>query len=379
MKIVSIVGVRPNIMKIASFIKAINNVKSENIGHVLIHTGQHYDTELSESFFCEFGLKKPDYQLTIGSGSHASQVARMMVQIEKLLILETPDWVVCVDDVNTALATALVANFLNIPIVHIEAGLRSYDLQMPEEINRIVVDYLSTILLVPDENSKSNLIKENIPENKIRFVGNLMIDHLVNSKQYGNFKDVHAIVKNNSYKKIVKFKNYILFTVHRPSNVDDKAKLIEIINLLKFELTHLVDIIVWPIHPRAKNQLIALNLFEALLVFPNIVILDPLPHGEMIALLEKAAILVTDSGGLQEESTFLDIPCVTLRNTTERPITLIENGGTNVLAGNDVDFILTCCKKAIGLKKKSNPPVFWDGFAAERSVKNILTYKKLKI
>jgi UDP-N-acetylglucosamine 2-epimerase (non-hydrolysing) len=377
LKIVSVVGVRPNIMKIAPFIRAIQESPSAaNIQHILIHTGQHYDPELFENLFLEFELKKPEYCLQIGSGSHAWQVGTMMLELEKFLKSENPDWVVVVDDVNTALATALAAKSLNIPIAHIEAGLRSYDLEMPEEVNRVIVDHLSDLLFVPDRKSIDNLIDEHIPKARISFTGNFMIDQLKYIYQRSKLMDVSEIIKKRAIHPSNKLSGkYVLFTMHRPSNIDNEKQFLNLLQLIKHGLTQLVDTIIWPMHPKAKNKLMSLQLFSDLLNHKKIILLNPLPYTEMIKLMSESGFVLTDSGGLQEESTYLNIPCVTMRNTTERPITLVQNGGTNFLAGNDSDIIFENCKMAIHFEGKVHCPEYWDGNAAKRSLQKLLTFK----
>ena len=379
MKIISVVGARPNFIKISPFIKSINKYNSNNtikVEHLLVHTGQHYDDRMSKSFFESLNIPYADINLGIGSGSHAEQVGRTMIAFEKVLLVEKPDWVVVVGDVNATLACSVTAKKLHIKVCHIEAGLRSRDNLMPEEINRLVTDRLSDLLLVPDELSVQNLLKEGVEKNKIKFVGNIMIDTLLENKKTSlnlNFNEIiskNSISTNNENKKK---NNFILTTLHRPSNVDSKKNLNSIVDFFLNEISILKDI-VWPIHPRTVKQLKLFQLWDALVENPKIHLLHPIGYHELLNLNINSKLVLTDSGGLQEECTVIGTPCITLRSNTERPITLVENGGVSVLVGNDIPKISKEYNKALKITKKPNQPKYWDGKTAERCLKKIINF-----
>ena len=381
MKIISVVGARPNFMKIAPFIDAIkkHNTSTKNnslkIQHLLVHTGQHYDDRMSKIFFEELGIDRADINLNIGSGSHAEQVGRTMIEFEKVIISEKPDWVVVVGDVNATLACSVTAKKMHIKVCHIEAGLRSGDERMPEEINRIVTDNISDLLLTPDKLSSENLIKEGIELKKINFVGNIMIDTLIANKPKAmkinnldiinhNILDYHEHNYNNE--------DFTLLTMHRPSNVDDKNFLK---NFLKFIINHFDKELklIWPVHPRTLKRLKEYHLYEKLLTSKNIILLHPINYHEMLELNIDCKYILTDSGGLQEECTVLGTPCITLRSNTERPITLTKNGGVSMLVGNDLKKLKIEIAN-LDLNKKAKIPELWDGNTAERCLKSILEY-----
>ena len=377
MKIVSVVGARPNFMKIAPFIRAIdayNLIGNGKIHHILVHTGQHYDVRMSEAFFEALGIPDPDINLEIGSGSHAEQLGYTMIAFEKVLLEHKPDWVVVVGDVNATLSCSIVAKRLNIKVCHIEAGLRSGDMGMPEEINRLVTDRLSDLLLTPDLLSSENLRKEGTPESKIYFVGNIMIDTLEANRDKAEKLTLDEIIRKNlalettSPQNIPSDGEYALMTIHRPSNVDSEDVFS---NLINFLLTEVVEkyMLIWPIHPRAKKQLKKLGLWERVIGNPSLILLEPVGYHEMVRLNLGAKIMLTDSGGLQEECCILGTPCLTLRWNTERPITLRENGGASVLVGNNIDRIKKEYNHTISLNRVSSRPELWDGHTAERIVK----------
>jgi UDP-N-acetylglucosamine 2-epimerase (non-hydrolysing) len=381
MKIISVVGARPNFMKIAPFIKAIgeyNNKNNSKIEHILVHTGQHYDDRMSNTFFESLGIPQANINMGVGSGSHAEQVGNTMIAFEKVLETEKPDWVVVVGDVNATLACSVTAKKLNIKVCHIEAGLRSGDMKMPEEINRLVTDRLSDLLLIPDRLSGENLRKEGVSENKIVFVGNIMIDTLESNREKAKKLIVENIIRDNvldSQPFTVSPLSFALLTMHRPSNVDKYEILRPLIEFLSTEVTNDMHII-WPIHPRTTNQLKEYGLWEALVKNKKIILLYPIGYHEMLKLNMQANIILTDSGGLQEESCVLGTPCLTLRWNTERPITLRANGGASVLVGNNVERISKEYKETLKLKRNPQIPEFWDGQTAMRCVKSIISFKE---
>jgi UDP-N-acetylglucosamine 2-epimerase (non-hydrolysing) len=380
MKILSVVGARPNFMKIAPFIRAIEKYNHENRGgiqHVLVHSGQHYDIRMSEAFFTALGIPDPDINLEIGSGSHAEQIGYTMVAFEKILLEQKPDWVVVVGDVNATLSCSVVAKKLNIKLCHIEAGLRSGDMTMPEEINRLVTDRLSDLLLTPDTLSSENLRKEGTPEEKIHFVGNIMIDTFEANREKSGDLQLETIIKENLVAGCIIPKrspfdfSYVLMTLHRPSNVDPEGVFIPLIKFLLNEVTK-DYLLIWSIHPRARKQLIKLGLWNSVINNPSLILLEPVGYLEMVRLNMGAKIMLTDSGGLQEECCILGTPCLTLRWNTERPITLRENGGTSVLVGNNIDRIRNEYFHTLTLDRLPYRPDLWDGHAADRIIAKLI-------
>ncbi len=366
MKIISVVGARPNFMKIAPLNRAFNEFRIENselrINHLICHTGQHYDEKMSKIFFDELDLPKPDFYLGVGSGSHAEQTAKVMIEFEKVLLAEKPDLVIVVGDVNSTIACSLTAVKLGIKVAHVEAGLRSFDRAMPEEINRILTDSLSDYLFVTEKSGLENLQREGISKEKVFFVGNVMIDSLINFLP--KIEKSSAITDNNLTQN-----DYCLITLHRPSNVDGKESLHELIDLIQ-EVSNKKKVI-FPIHPRTKKNLENYNLLKFL--NHNTIITEPLGYIDFIALLKNSNFVLTDSGGIQEESTYLGIPCVTLRTTTERPVTV--EIGTNNLVGEEINSARKYIAEIMeGNAKKGQIPELWDGHAAERIV-NILLKK----
>ncbi len=379
MKIISVVGARPNFMKIAPFINAIsehNKINIDKIEHILVHTGQHYDDRMSNTFFESLGIPHADINMGVGSGSHAEQVGNTMIAFEKVLLQQTPDWIVVVGDVNATLSCSVTAKKLNIKVCHIEAGLRSGDMTMPEEINRLVTDRLSDLLLIPDRLSGENLKLEGVPDHKISFVGNIMIDTLeANRKKAGNLV-IEKIISDNilSDQSHAPCSNpFALLTMHRPSNVDTIEVLKPLINFLSTEVTKDTQII-WPIHPRTQSRLEEYRLWEDLLNNDQIILMHPIGYHEMLKLNMEAKIILTDSGGLQEESCVLGTPCLTLRWNTERPITLRENGGASVLVGNNVDRIRKEYSSTLNLTRSPQRPELWDGQTSIRCVNAIVDY-----
>lgn len=345
---------RPNFMKIAPLYHVLK--KEAWAKPFIVHTGQHYDIDMSDTFFQDLGIPKPDINLEVGSGTHAEQTARVMIAFEPVCIQEKPDWIIVVGDVNSTMACALVASKLGIRVAHVEAGLRSFDRTMPEEINRIVTDSIADLLFTPSEDGDVNLIREGIPKERIKRVGNIMIDTLA-----ANLEKARQLKSYNRFG--VKEKNYVFVTLHRPSNVDDKLSLSIIIDRL-VKLAEKMPVI-FAMHPRTKKNLEQFGIDNAI-NGSGLIISSPLGYHETIGLVDKARFVLTDSGGLQEETTFLGIPCLTLRPNTERPMTITN--GTNKLTSletleKDVADLLN------GRNKKAAIPELWDGHTAERIIK----------
>lgn len=377
MKIVSVVGARPNFMKVAPFCRALK--KYRNVKHVLVHTGQHYDVKMSERFFQELGIPKPDVNLGIGSGTHAEQVGRTMIEFEKVLKAEKPDWVVVLGDVNATAACSITAKKEHIKCAHIEAGLRSRDMDMPEEINRLITDRLSDLLLTPDRLSNANLRAEGVPASKIKFVGNIMIDTLERERGKAAKLNINKIIAENAIegrKNEIELSDngYVGMTMHRPSNVDSKEVLGPMIDFIIDEVASKLPV-VWAIHPRAKKRLVEFGLWDKVAECKNMVLVDPLGYHAMLRLNMGAKMFMTDSGGLQEECCVLGTPCMTMRWNTERPITLQENGGASVLVGNNIKKLRAAFHKEMKSKRKPSRPKLWDGKTAERIAKIIVNAK----
>lgn len=345
-----IVGTRPNFMK-ASALFVIAN-KFPKLKLRLIHTGQHYNDLLSKIFLRELDLPKPVCNLGVGSGSQAIQTGKIMKNYEAWMLKNQPDMCIVVGDVNSTLACSLVSAKMNIPLAHIEAGLRSFDLTMPEEINRKITDCISTLLFVTEPSAINNLRNEGHPYNNIHYVGNVMIDTLLHMK-----KKITSI--NLSKKFAVTSKKYVFMTLHRPSNVDNKENLKQIIKQI-IELAKFIPIIL-ALHPRTQKNLNAFNLMNALTNANNCKVIEPVSYLESIALISKSKFTITDSGGIQEETTVLNVPCLTLRNNTERPITISH--GTNTLINNDWSLFKKTIKQILEnryFKTATNIP-YWDG------------------
>ena len=364
-KVINVVGCRPNFIKILPIMNEMNK-HQEQFKQILVHTGQHYDGAMSKTLFEDIYLPQPDVYLGIGSGAHAEQTAKIMIEFEKVCIDKKPDLVLVVGDVNSTLACSLTAAKLCIPIAHVEAGLRSFDRSMPEEINRIVTDSLSSFLFTTCRDADKNLKREGISGKKIYFVGNIMIDTLIKFK---------AKAAANTWKKMKNI-DYVLLTLHRPNNVDDKHALENILEALH-EISKRMPII-FPAHPRTQKQIKVFDYekyfrpFELKQIYfinsKNLINLtNPLPYLEFLNLMINAKFVLTDSGGVQEETTFLGISCLTIRESTERPITVAE--GTNILVGTDKERIINESLKIIsGRGKMGKVPKFWDGKTAKRIV-----------
>ena len=384
MKILSVVGARPNFMKIAPFIRAIadhNGLGGDQIEHILVHTGQHYDDSMSKAFFKALDIPDADINLGIGSGSHAEQVGKTMIAFEKVVRNEKPDWVVVVGDVNATCACSITAKKEHVKCAHIEAGLRSRDMDMPEEINRLVTDRLSDMLLTPDRLSSENLRQEGVAEERIRFVGNIMIDTLEAQRCKAEKLNPCDIVNNallegqavltEKQSAAIHAGQVAVMTMHRPSNVDDKAILTGIMDFLMNEVA--VDMpLVWAVHPRTVKQMQAFGLWDKALALPNFLLLQPLGYHDLLRLNMSARVMLTDSGGLQEECCVLGTPCLTLRWNTERPITLREHGGASVLVGNNVEKIRAEYRVALAMDRQPLRPELWDGNTAARIVQVLL-------
>lgn len=326
---------------------------------LLVHTGQHYDYEMSEIFFQNLEIPNPDIYLNVGNGSHAAQTAKIMTAFEKVVLKEQPDLIVVVGDVNSTLACSLVASKLNTKIAHVEAGLRSFDREMPEEINRIVTDSLSDYLFVSEGSGLKNLKKEGINSNKIHFVGNIMIDTLL--------ANMNIINQSNILEKLNLTKNeYSVMTLHRPSNVDSEEALLEILDILN-SISEKIKI-VYPIHPRPKKMIKAYNFSKKFEGLNNLILIEPLGYIDFIRLIKDSKFVLTDSGGIQEETTFLKVPCLTMRENTERPVTIEK--GTNFLVGRSKAKVLRRIKEILnGNSKNGSTLELWDGETAKRIAK----------
>ena len=360
-KILCVVGARPNFMKIAPIMRAFNKPDS-GITARLLHTGQHYDAEMKSSFFDQLGIPEPDVDLEVGSGSHTLQTAEIMKRFEPELDHWQPDMILVVGDVNSTIACALVAVKKGVPVIHVEAGLRSYDREMPEEINRVLTDQISDLLFITEQHAEANLEREGVDKERIHFVGNVMIDTLLmNRDKAVPARETFERLDNPSL-FLESEQGYALVTLHRPSNVDDPVALKRLLETL-VEVSLQVPII-FPVHPRTRDRIEAAGL-EALLQKGRITTLPPLGYLELLGLMESARVVLTDSGGIQEETTALGVPCITLRENTERPITVTE--GTNTIVGSDPEKILACFRDVMKTGGKAGRvPELWDGKAAER-------------
>jgi UDP-N-acetylglucosamine 2-epimerase (non-hydrolysing) len=362
MKILNIVGARPNFVKIAPIVHQLS--RYADIDWQLVHTGQHYDDRMSKVFFEELQIPIPDVFLGVGSGSHAEQTGTMLIRLEQVMLAYQPDLVVVVGDVNSTLAGALAAAKLNIPIAHVEAGLRSLDRTMPEEINRICTDAIAELFFTTSHFAGDNLRREGIPADKIHFVGNVMIDSLVacteRAKTSTILEDLHLSEKQ-----------YGLLTLHRPANVDDPQILTQLLEAIATVSAQIP--LVFPIHPRTQHRLQAFGLEERLHRLPGVIVTPPLGYLDFLHLTALAKLALIDSSGIQEETTVLGVPCLTMRDNTERPETISE--GTNLLVGRDPNRIVEEVFRVLaGNGKVGRIPELWDGSAAERIVQLIRTW-----
>lgn len=354
MRIINVCGARPNFMKIAPLMRAYANEPS--IEPLLVHTGQHYDEKMSKLFFDELDIPRPDINLEVGSASHAEQTARIMERFEPVVLEHKPDAVLVVGDVNSTIACALVAVKLGVDVIHVEAGLRSFDRTMPEEINRVLTDAISQVLLVSEPSGLENLRREGIPPERVHFVGNVMIDTLEHCRTLADKSDVLPRLGLSAGQ-------YSVITVHRPASVDDPevmGQLAAVFEALQQDLP-----VVFPIHPRTRNRLAEAGLDKLFSSMKQLHLIDPVGYLDFLKLMSCAAVVLTDSGGIQEETTILGIPCLTLRENTERPVTITQ--GTNQLVGLDPTRILaTYGAVRSGTIVPQGRPEKWDGQAAER-------------
>ena len=355
--VVHVVGARPNFMKIAPVMEALRLTPS--IRQVLVNTGQHYDDAMAGGFLRELALPQPDRDLGVGSGTHAVQTARVMIAFEEICLAERPDLVVVVGDVNSTMAASLVSAKLQIPIAHIEAGLRSFDRAMPEEVNRMVTDRLADLLLTPSRDADDNLRAEGVPAERIHFVGNVMIDTLRRHLPLASLDRIRDRIP-------VDAGAYAVLTLHRPSNVDHAGTFRSILEAVRGVAAAMP--VVFPVHPRTRARLAELGLEEAL---DGVILTGPLGYIDFLSLTSHARLILTDSGGLQEESTALGIPCLTLRVNTERPVTVTE--GTNRIVGTRTADILAGVEQALVPTADGRIPELWDGHAAERIARVITT------
>jgi UDP-N-acetylglucosamine 2-epimerase (non-hydrolysing) len=357
LKIINVAGARPNFMKVAPIVAAMK-LRSAEFQPILVHTGQHYDAGMSAAFFRDLEMAEPDLHLGVGSGSHAAQTAAIMQAFEPVVISEKPDWIIVVGDVNSTIACALVCAKLAVKVAHVEAGLRSRDRTMPEEINRILTDQIADLLLTPSLDANENLRAEGIPEERIQFVGNVMIDSLLVNLDRAKRSTVRADLN-------LEQKDYAVLTLHRPSNVDEEISLGRILSALE-EIARRVPI-VFPAHPRTRKMIHELGLTGRVERIEGLLVVDPVGYLDFLQLLNNAGVVLTDSGGIQEETTVLGVPCITLRENTERPITV--EMGTNTIAGTDTTKIIAAANRALDHpldKSKLRVPDLWDGRAANR-------------
>lgn len=360
LKVLCVCGARPNFMKIAPVVDAFG--RTGKIETILVHTGQHYDENMSRLFFDELGIPRPDVNLEIGSGSHAVQTAAIMRHFEPLCLEHKPDWVIVVGDVNSTIACALVAAKLWIKVAHVEAGLRSFDRTMPEEINRVLTDAISDALFVTEQSGLDNLLQEGVPEAKIHFVGNVMIDTLLRHRARADQSDILARMELTP-------KSYAVLTLHRPANVDNPEVFGDILSAIETIASERP--IVFPMHPRTRANMKRMGFESRLMDNPLLHVIEPLGYLDFLKLMAESAVVLTDSGGMQEETTILQVPCLTLRENTERPATITD--GTNRLVRRDKDSIISACLRVLAdPPKAARVPKLWDGRAAERIAASLL-------
>lgn len=361
LRAINVVGARPNFMKLAPVHRAM--VDSGRVKPIFVHTGQHYDVNMSQAFLDRFDLPPPDFELEVGSGSHAQQTAAVMERLEPVIEKVLPDVVVVFGDVNSTIAAALAAVKLGVPVAHVEAGLRSYDRTMPEEINRLLTDAISDYLFAPSRGAVDNLRREGISDQKIFFVGNVMIDTLLAFKAAAEASTIANDLGLDAG-------GYILVTLHRPSNVDDLVSLTQSVDTLKLAAD--ISPVIFPAHPRTRIRLEETDLLEQL-ERAGVRLVEPVGYVEFLALTMGASAVLTDSGGIQEETTVLGVPCVTMRTTTERPITVTE--GTNRVVGTDPRAVADALRSAVAAPRNPGQPELWDGRTSERIVE-VLTEKR---
>ncbi|HEX8068904.1 MAG TPA: UDP-N-acetylglucosamine 2-epimerase (non-hydrolyzing) [Pyrinomonadaceae bacterium] len=360
LKVINVVGARPNFMKVAPIVAAMRR-RAREFAPVVVHTGQHYDAQMSAAFFRDLRLPEPDVHLGVGSASHAAQTANVMLRFEPVVVEQRPDWIVVVGDVNSTLACALVGAKLGVPVAHVEAGLRSRDRTMPEELNRLLTDQLADLLLTPSPDADENLLAEGIPPARIRLVGNVMIDSLYEHLEEARRSTVRERLG-------VAGRAYAVVTLHRPVNVDERAALTSILGALETLSARLP--VVLPAHPRTRARLEEFGLLAGLRErAPQLQLSEPLGYLDFLRLMSGARLVLTDSGGLQEETTALDIPCLTLREQTERPITVTH--GTNRVVGTDPARVLAAAAEVLANPPAGRPPL-WDGQAADRILNALL-------
>jgi UDP-N-acetylglucosamine 2-epimerase (non-hydrolysing) len=358
-KIANVVGARPNLMKIAPLMAAYDEV--DEIEPLLIHTGQHYDANMSDLFFRQLGIPEPQLNLGVGSASHAVQTAEIMKAFEPVVLEHRPDAVLVVGDVNSTIACGLVAVKLGVKLVHVEAGLRSFDREMPEEINRVLTDSISDLLFCSESSGVENLRREGIPGEKVHLVGNVMIDTLLRHRKRAERSNIVAELG-------VADGPYAVLTLHRPSNVDDPAVLSGLLDALEVVQSDMP--VIFPAHPRTRDKLDGFGLAPRAEGLPNFRIVDPIGYLDFLELMASARVVLTDSGGIQEETTILEVPCLTLRENTERPVTV--EMGTNQLAGRDPDRIVAAYRRVMDREvARAQVPPLWDGRAAERIVETL--------
>jgi UDP-N-acetylglucosamine 2-epimerase (non-hydrolysing) len=359
MKLLNVVGARPNFMKIAPIMDALRSTPA--IQPLLVHTGQHYDQKMSDLFFRDLGIPQPDINLGVGGGSHAAQTAAIISAFEPVLLQHLPEAVLVVGDVNSTIACGLVAVKLGVKLIHVEAGLRSFDRTMPEEINRLLTDSISDLLFCSEQSGVDNLLREGHAPDQVHLVGNVMIDSLLKHR-------VQAEQTTILDQLDLKPREYAVVTLHRPSNVDQPETLRTVLDILSSLQRHLR--VVFPIHPRTRNRLGEFGLEGELAGLKNVVVTDPLGYLEFLKLTASARLVLTDSGGIQEETTILRVPCVTMRDNTERPVTC--QLGSNRLAGTQPERVIKMIEESLADPTTCDTvPPLWDGHAAERIVRII--------
>lgn len=367
--VICVVGARPNFMKMAPILRAFAaNVPA--IPSLLIHTGQHYDKDMNDKLFEDLRLPRPDINLEVGSGSHAVQTAEVMRRFEPVIDSHKPSCVLVVGDVNSTLACTLVAVKKGIPVVHVEAGLRSYDRKMPEEINRVLTDQIADLLYTTERSAEANLVREGIDVERIRFVGNVMIDSLLHNREFARPPSDVIAAAGQEPKMIASSDGYGVITLHRPSNVDNRENLVQLLGVLS-DISRQLPL-VFAMHPRTRANIERFGL-QHLLENSRLIVLPPQGYLEMVGLMAGARIVLTDSGGLQEETTALGVPCLTLRENTERPITVEQ--GTNTMVGRNIEAIRREAADILaGRGKQGRVPELWDGRAAERIANDLAAW-----